>query len=145
MNFCLLVFSIQLMIFVWVCRYQQHTHNLVLHVRTAFYQCQFILKLLLLFTLCDLRMFAEDLQGDIYNSSPGVSILFLFSHSLAHTANISLCLENSDLSSLGLRHWLCCLTQQERTEEATHFIALVLGISSSEVTLNLISTQVFSQ
>lgn len=34
-------------------------------------------------------MFAEDLQGDIYNSSPGVSILFLFSHSQADTENIS--------------------------------------------------------
>lgn len=33
-------------------------------------------------------MFAEDLQGDIYNSSPGVSILILFSHSEAHTENI---------------------------------------------------------
>ena len=34
-------------------------------------------------------MFTEDLQGDIYNCSPGVSILFLFSHSLEPTQKTS--------------------------------------------------------
>lgn len=35
-------------------------------------------------------MFADSLQGDIYNGSPGGSILLLFPHSQAHTENFTL-------------------------------------------------------
>lgn len=42
----------------------------------------------MLFNLCDLWMFAEDLQGDVYNISLGASVLFLFSHLKRHSENI---------------------------------------------------------
>lgn len=64
-------------------------------------------------------MFAEDLQGDIYNSSPGVSVLFLFSHSGAHTENI-----HSNPSEISHGHsgdcdiGLVILHKQKRLEES---------------------------